>query len=219
MNTRRAICTLFPILLVLASGQISAAPETPSAGRRAALDSSAQPRSLSAPAQDPVQGGVVPRTVEPAENPQIPATPGTSRDARGNPLWAIPLRSLNQTRERPIFSPSRRPPPPAVAGPPPVETAAPPPPPAGPDRPRLSLVGAVAGESEGIAIFLDQATNDIVRLRTGETHPSGWTLRSVKGREATLQKERESVILALPAPSEQRTPGTAAPPPGPEREL
>src|SRR5438045_3679915 len=30
----------------------------------------------------------------------------------GNPLWTIPLASLTATRERPIFTPSRRPPPP-----------------------------------------------------------------------------------------------------------
>jgi hypothetical protein len=34
---------------------------------------------------------------------------------RGNPLWSIPLASLNTTKERPIFSPSRRSP--TVAGP------------------------------------------------------------------------------------------------------
>jgi general secretion pathway protein N len=205
-------------LLVLATGAVAAAPETV-VGRQAAVDTAAQPRGLSAPAADPVQGGIVPGAIDPApDSSRTPAPLGRSRELRGNPLWAIPLRSLSLTRERPIFSPSRRPPPPAVAGPPPVEAAPPPPPPAGPDRPLLSLVGAVAGETEGIAIFLDETTKDIVRLRTGETHPSGWTLRSVRGREATLQKDRESVTLALPAPSEQPSAG-AGPTPGPEREL
>src|SRR5262249_53698680 len=35
-------------------------------------------------------------------------------EPHGNPLWAIPLRSLSATRERPIFLPSRRPPAPRV---------------------------------------------------------------------------------------------------------
>src|SRR5262249_7544809 len=51
------------------------------------------------------------------------------------------------------------------------------------------------------AVFLDQTTRDIVRLRTGESHV-GWVLRSVKGREATLQKDRETILLALPAPND-----------------
>jgi hypothetical protein len=48
-------------------------------------------------------------------------TAATSPDAAverpppgGNPLWALPLKQLSITRERPIFSPSRRPPPPAT---------------------------------------------------------------------------------------------------------
>ena len=218
MSPCGAISVRVAALVLLGATAALAAPETPATRRQAALDTSAPPRGLSAPAADPVQGGVMPGAAEPADTPRISAPTARAREPRGNPLWAIPLRSLNQTRERPIFSPSRRPPPPAVAGSPPVVAAPPPPPPAGPERPLLSLVGAVAGENGGIAIFLDETTRDIVRLKTGETHPSGWTLRSVRGREATLQKDRESVILALPAPNEQRAPGDG-PPAGPEREL
>jgi general secretion pathway protein N len=70
------------------------------------------------------------------------------------------------------------------------------------------LVGAIASGSEGIAVFLDQATNNIVRLRTGQDH-SGWVLRSVKGREATLQKDQRTTTLTLPVPGE--APAFAAP--------
>lgn len=65
-----------------------------------------------------------PAREEPAEGKAMPgarsapaAEPG--RELPANPLWAIPLKQLSNTRERPIFSPSRRPPAPAVAGPPP----------------------------------------------------------------------------------------------------
>jgi hypothetical protein len=58
-----------------------------------------------------------------------------------------------------------------------------------PLRPSLSLVGAVAGETDGIAIFRDETTKSIVRMKTGESR-AGWILRQVKGREATLQKDR-----------------------------
>src|SRR5215472_1432828 len=49
--------------------------------------------------------------------PKKPAEPEHVKTA--NPLWAIPLATLTTTRDRPIFSPSRRPPPPAVAAAPP----------------------------------------------------------------------------------------------------
>src|SRR5215475_2810876 len=118
-------------------------------------------------------------------------------DARGNPLWAIPLNTLTATRARPIFSPSRRPPPPAIVAAPYV----PPPParPVEPDRPQLMLVGTVTGDTEAFGIFLDQTTNKIVRLKLGDLH-GGWILRQVRGREVMLQKNDEIVFLALPPP-------------------
>jgi len=130
----------------------------------------------------------------------------------GNPLWAIPIKDLTTTRERPIFSPSRRPPPPAVAAapyvPPPLPAK-----PVGPQRPQLALVGTVVNSKEGFGIFLDQATNTVVRLKTGEGH-NGWVLRSVQGREATLEKDSETAVLALPARDADQTgtPQTPIPP-------
>jgi general secretion pathway protein N len=116
---------------------------------------------------------------------------------RGNPLWAIPLDALRTSRTRPIFSPSRRPPPPAIVAAPYV----PPPPatPTEPDRPHLMLVGTVTGEQEALGIFLDQTTNKIVRLKSGDLH-GGWILRQVRGREVMLQKNDETIFLALPPP-------------------
>jgi len=115
----------------------------------------------------------------------------------GNPLWAVPLSALPLTRERPLFSASRRPPPPPVAAGPIAQVrAAPPPPPRQPQQPRLQLVGTVGG-GEGIAIFVDQTTQTILRLRTGEGH-DGWVLRAVRQREVTLQNDRDTAILALP---------------------
>jgi general secretion pathway protein N len=124
-----------------------------------------------------------------------PAAPRT-----GNPLWAVPLSALSLTRDRPLFSASRRPPPPVVAPPPVAVVRAPPlpPRPREPEKPRLSLVGTVGGE-DGIAVFVDQTNQAIVRLRTGEGH-QGWILRTVGGREVTLQNDRDTAILALPKP-------------------
>jgi general secretion pathway protein N len=114
----------------------------------------------------------------------------------GNPLWSVPLSVLTATQERPVFSASRRPPPRAIAGPriepvnvPAVKTAE-------PEHPPLVLVGAVVGESDAIAVFLDRISLAVVRLRTGETH-SGWELSSVLPREVTLRKADQVEVLAL----------------------
>jgi hypothetical protein len=129
-----------------------------------------------------------------------PAVPLAQRAPTGNPLWGIPLRLLTATRERPLFSPSRRPPaPPVVAAPslPPRPVAAAKPP--EPDHPLLTIVGTVVGGSDGIGVFIDQAKNDIIRLHTGQDH-DGWVLRSVHGREATFEKNDRNATLALPPP-------------------
>jgi len=154
---------------------------------------------ISAP-QDPFSD-----PIKPFQNPVqigIERNPGTDNHPRGNPLWAVPLSVLSVTRERPIFSVSRRPPPQAVmalSAPEPVKL--PPPQPAPPEVPRLVLVGAVGYGDAGIAIFVDQSTRGVIRLKIGDVH-SGWELRQVRGRETTLQKDNRTVLLALPQPGD-----------------
>ena len=122
----------------------------------------------------------------------------------GNPLWGVPLRSLNVTRDRPIFVPSRRPAAPAV---PAASAATSNPPPSSqppePERPGLSLVGIVTASGEGFAVFINNATRDTVRLRTGEGH-DGWILRSVQSREAVLEKNSRTAIFELPSPGDRK---------------
>ena len=136
-----------------------------------------------------------PVAVKPADQP----SPAPERARSANPLWAIPLATLSSTRERPIFSPSRRPPPPPVAA---VTVAPPPPPPKSPraERPLLSLVGTiVADDDQSFGIFLDQTTRASLRLKIGEDH-LGWKLRSVHGREATFERDQQITILSIPLP-------------------
>src|ERR1043165_9240021 len=157
---------------------------------------------------------VIPAPVDVAPS----AAPRPSADPTGNPLWGIPLSSLTATRERPIFLPSRRAAAPAGAGTP-VIVAPPPPPPAAEEQPPLTLVGVIAGDREGFAVFLDQSTNSVVRLKTGQDH-QGWVLRSVKGREATLEKNKRSATLTLPVPTAASLGDPASvpvPPPAPPR--
>lgn len=131
---------------------------------------------------------------------------------RGNPLWSVPLSALSATQERPIFSASRRPPPRAVVAPPAEEASAPPPRPAEPERPPLALIGAVVGDGDSIAVFVDRTSQKMIRLRPGETH-AGWVLNSVLRREVTLRKaDRSETIELKPAdvPVQGGSPGLPA---------
>jgi hypothetical protein len=141
-----------------------------------------------------------PVIIVPTPEPQLDAP---QRTLSPNPLWEIPLVKLSTTRERPIFSPSRRPPAVVIAAP---STPPAPPPPKLPrvERPQLSLVGTVSGDDERFGIFVDQTTKTALRLRIGEDY-QGWKLRAVQGREVTLEYEQQSAILTLPQPG--TTPG------------
>jgi general secretion pathway protein N len=161
---------------------------------------------------DKVHASDVPETAIWADRPSTPAqlvtappapTEGSAPVLSDNPLWAVPLTSLSATRERPIFSPSRRPPAAAVA----VQRAAPPPPkPTEPERPQLSLVGTIASANEGFGIFVDALTKAALRLKVGEEY-QGWKLRSVRGREVVLEKDETAATLAMPKPGEERAGG------------
>jgi general secretion pathway protein N len=120
-----------------------------------------------------------------------------SPTAPSNPLWAVPLRLLHNTRERPLFSASRRPPPPDPAPPPSVAVASRPPPPK-PSRPDLKLVGTIIGDRESIGVFVEDGTAKMLRLHTGEGH-EGWILRQVELRRVTLDNDTTRAVLALPA--------------------
>jgi hypothetical protein len=148
--------------------------------------------------------------------PDVTAKPAETPTVAANPLWAIPLSALTATRTRPLFTPSRRAPAPVVASVPVAAPRPPPSPPPVPQHPNLTLVGTVAGENESVAVFIDTATRDTVRLRTGEGH-SGWILQSVERSAATLQMGGQTERLALPRATAAPAPvvSTLPPPPPP----
>jgi len=153
--------------------------------------------------------------IPPAALAPAPLPLGEPAPTSANPLWAIPLSALTATRERPIFTASRRPPAPAVA---PVAAvrAPPPPPPKEPEKPRLALVGTIVGEADGFGIFIDQASRSALRLKLGEQH-DGWTLRSVQSREVTLEKDQQTAIIAMPLPGKESEGEPQVTPPAPAR--
>jgi general secretion pathway protein N len=133
-------------------------------------------------------------TVPPAAAPNAPAE---QRPLSANPLWAMPLKQFSDTRERPIFSPSRRPP----APPPSAVTVAKVvvPKPKEPEQPQLSLVGTISSDEDKFGIFVDMASKNVLRLRVGEDF-QGWQLDSVQGRETTFKKNQLTFVVALPQP-------------------
>jgi hypothetical protein len=123
--------------------------------------------------------------------------PGSNATPRsGNPLWAIPLSALTATRDRPLFSASRRPPivsAPIVAPPPKQEAVAPPP----PERPLLTLVGTIVSRKASVAMLQGSNADAISRLRVGQEN-DGWLIRRISLRSIVVEKGAESVELELP---------------------
>jgi general secretion pathway protein N len=176
--------------LVLAGGIVAIGHALCSPLARAESSQGYSPLPMTAPA---------PSTVDPSPEPARPTGSTTSEPKQnGNPLWSLPLSALSVTRERPIFSPSRRPPPPPVIAAPYVPPPSPPPPPAPPepDHPSLTLLGTLAGESRGVGIFLNESDKTTLHLRTGEGH-EGWILRSIRSGEAIFEKEERTAALTL----------------------
>lgn len=157
------------------------------------------------PAASAIWAQPAPRAQVQAVTAPAASGPAPERALSANPLWAIPLSALSGTRDRPIFSSSRRPPAPAVA-PAILPNVAIVPKAREPERPQLSLVGTIASDDEGFGIFLDQSTKAALRLRVGEDY-QGWKLQSVQGREAILQKDQQVVPLELPQPGVRQAAG------------
>jgi len=130
-----------------------------------------------------------------------PARPRQASSLTGNPLWGVPLSALQETRARPLFSSSRRPPvPPVIAASSPPTPK--PPPPREPDRLKLTLLGTVIRASDGIGLFMDETSKEVIRIRTGASH-DGWTLRSVQRRAASFEKNHQETTLTLAPPASE----------------
>jgi hypothetical protein len=134
------------------------------------------------------------------------APPGASlttdtraRSRPGNPLWAVPLSALPETRDRPLFSASRRPPvvAPPVAPPPPQKQEALAPAPL--ERPLATLVGTIVSREASFAMLQGSNADAISRLRVGQQN-DGWLIRGIGLRSIVVEKGAESVELNLPRP-------------------
>jgi len=137
--------------------------------------------------------------------------PAPELSTTGNPLWAIPISKLSATRDRPLFSASRRPRTPTVAAAPaPTPTMAAQPP--APETPPFTLVGTIIGENSRIAIFFNEALKTATGVKEGDSD-SGWILRSVDPHSAILDGSGRTVTLDLPEPSAPAGPAQQSPAP------
>jgi hypothetical protein len=110
--------------------------------------------------------------------------------AAPNPLQEQLLGQLSTTRDRPLFSPSRRPPAPP---PPPVErvevAAAPPPP------PDVTLFGIVV-DGEGARAIVRSGTAKIARVQIGDDI-GGWKVSQIEGRRLVLSLDGRLATFTL----------------------
>jgi len=114
----------------------------------------------------------------------------TSPAGRVNPLAAPSLDRLSATRERPLFTPSRRapPPPPPVASAAAVESAASP--------PAISLLGVIIAVEGPRAVINDMTRNKVVRLRISD-EIDGWKVRQIDERLLVLGRDGRSASFKL----------------------
>jgi hypothetical protein len=111
-----------------------------------------------------------------------------------NPIASHPLSQLTATRERPLFTPSRRPPNPA----PPVRVAvaAAPPPVLPPAPPPFVLVGTITGQAANIAIVKHDKTGEATSLKAGDVR-DGWTVTAIERRAVRFSRDERTEEIAL----------------------
>jgi general secretion pathway protein N len=113
-----------------------------------------------------------------------------------NPLTQLRLEDLSATRDRPLFSVTRRPPPrpaapPATEAPQPVAVRDSP-----PEPPPFDLIGAVVGGANKVVLLRNRATSAVERLREGGAL-EGWRVEGVKPRSVSLERDGRIETLHL----------------------
>ncbi|HET7679574.1 MAG TPA: hypothetical protein VFK79_05505 [Xanthobacteraceae bacterium] len=109
--------------------------------------------------------------------------------APGRSFALPPLEELQATRERPLFSPRRRPD--EVAGE--TETSLVE---ESPDALPFELTGVVMGADMAVAILRNRDTQETVHLRQGEALDA-WSLAEIAARHVVLRQEDRQVRLEL----------------------
>jgi general secretion pathway protein N len=135
----------------------------------------------------------------PVETAAPAAAAAPAAPASISPGFSLPrLDELAATRERPLFSPSRRPPPP----PPPepevavTEQPAPEPEPEPEKPPPFELAGIISGQALELVVLRNRDTDAVERVKRGAV-VEGWEVVDVGPRFVVLERDGRSVRLAL----------------------
>jgi len=102
-----------------------------------------------------------------------------------NPLAAHPIAAFAATRERPLFSPTRRPPPRPVAADAPRPVAVPPSPAPPSAPPSMALFGTIIGLNGARALIRTGDAPKIVEVAAGD-EVGGWTVNRIDKRHLVL---------------------------------
>jgi general secretion pathway protein N len=132
------------------------------------------------------------------------AADAKDQGALDNPFRDIPLESLSATRERPLFSATRRPPPPAAGVA--IQSAAPATQTQAPvssdlEEPPLALIGTITGPEHPVAVLFNKLTRTVSATREGD-EALGWRITAVSARSAIAEKDGVTVTLNLPRPGD-----------------
>jgi hypothetical protein len=130
-----------------------------------------------------------------------------------NPIVAQSIDSLSATRERPLFSPTRRPPAAAAAAAAPIvrrAAAAPPPSPPG-----VVLLGVVIGADAARAFVRSEPPDKTLRVAIGDDI-GGWKVSQIERRELVLSLgERSATFKIFDSTKTTEPPPSVEPPPKP----
>jgi general secretion pathway protein N len=107
-----------------------------------------------------------------------------------NPLEAQPLDRLSATRERPLFSPTRRPIPPPPPPPPEAAAVA-----VVPQPPNLQLFGIVV-DDEGARAIVRSGAEKVDRVQIGDDI-GGWKVSQIEGRRLVLSLDGRFATFTL----------------------
>jgi hypothetical protein len=158
---------------------------------------------------DPAGNALARVMPNPAINTKTPAV-------SGNPVAEVPLDRLSDTRNRPVFSPSRRPPAPPAPPDTAVHVERAPEPLALPSPPGVALFGIVVGAQDARAFIATGAANRIIGVRAGDD-VSGWTVTAITQRDLVLSRAERSATFTLFSPGNVsqigRTDAAASKPP------
>jgi general secretion pathway protein N len=114
----------------------------------------------------------------------------------GNPIAEVPMDRLSATRDRPLFSPSRRPAVPPQTRPPPSMSREPAPPPSPVQAPSVALFGIVVSEEGPRAFIAMGPTDSVFGVRPGDDL-NGWRVTAITKRSLVLSRADLSATFML----------------------